>query len=107
MAVDADAKRLLSDEEISTALADLPGWDRQGDKLAATFNFADFSEAFGFMSRVALISERQVAYEIRSGVLQRVPVILETTRMIGLTQRRDWVPSHPHERLIAVFETLV
>ena len=57
--------------------------------------------------RLALISERQVAYEIRSGVLQRVPVILETTRMIGLTQRRDWVPSHPHERLIAVFETLV
>ena len=58
MAVDADAKRLLSDEEIAAALEDLPGWERQGDKLAATFNFSDFSEAFGFMSRVALISER-------------------------------------------------
>ncbi|MDE0614870.1 MAG: 4a-hydroxytetrahydrobiopterin dehydratase [Acidimicrobiia bacterium] len=86
MAVDADAKRLLSDEEITAALADLPGWERQGDKLAATFNFSDFSEAFGFMSRVALISERLFHHPEWSNVWSTVEIAITNHAAGGLTE---------------------
>ena len=86
MAVDADAKRLLSDEEISAALAELPGWERQGDKLAATFSFSDFSEAFGFMSRVALISERLFHHPEWSNVWSTVEIAITNHAAGGLTE---------------------
>jgi 4a-hydroxytetrahydrobiopterin dehydratase len=34
------------------------GWEVVDEKLQRTFTFADFSEAFGFMARVALIAEK-------------------------------------------------
>jgi len=34
------------------------GWDVVDQRLVRTFTFADFSEAFGFMTRVALIAEK-------------------------------------------------
>jgi len=37
---------------------DVAGWDVVDDKLHRTFELADFSEAFGFMARVALIAEK-------------------------------------------------
>jgi 4a-hydroxytetrahydrobiopterin dehydratase len=33
-------------------------WEERDDALHAEFEFADFSEAFGFMSRVALLAEQ-------------------------------------------------
>lgn len=33
-------------------------WKEENNKLTKTFNFKDFSEAFGFMTRVALIAEK-------------------------------------------------
>ena len=35
------------------------GWTRDGDTLHRELTFADFSEAFGFMTRVALIAEKR------------------------------------------------
>ncbi len=86
MAVDADAKRLLSDEEVATALEDLPGWEHRGDKLHATFKFADFSEAFGFMSRVALISERLFHHPEWSNVWATVEIDITNHAAGGLTE---------------------
>ena len=34
------------------------GWDVVDARLVRTFTFSDFSEAFGFMTRVALIAEK-------------------------------------------------
>ncbi len=34
-------------------------WTEQDNKLCRTFRFADYSEAFAFMTRVALIAEKQ------------------------------------------------
>ncbi|WP_419926568.1 4a-hydroxytetrahydrobiopterin dehydratase [Candidatus Poriferisocius sp.] len=86
MAVDADAKRLLSDDEITAALENLPGWERQGEKLAAAFQFADFSEAFGFMSRVALISERLFHHPEWSNVWSTVEIAITNHAAGGLTE---------------------
>ena len=44
----------LSAADADTRLSALPGWTRRGKKLHRAFTFRDFSEAFGFMARVAL-----------------------------------------------------
>lgn len=33
-------------------------WKETDDKLTRTFKFKDFNEAFGFMTRVALVAEK-------------------------------------------------
>ena len=49
----------LSDQEVATALAKLPGWNRVDGRSAITkkFQFADFNAAWGSMCRVALAAE--------------------------------------------------
>ncbi len=86
MAVEVDARRLLGDQEIAAALKDLPGWERRGDKLHATFNFSDFSEAFGFMSRVALVSERLFHHPEWSNVWSTVEIAITNHAAGGLTE---------------------
>jgi len=48
----------LSDAEIPVRLASLPGWTLAGGKLRREFVFRDFADAFGFMTRVALVAEK-------------------------------------------------
>ena len=50
--------KVLTHNEIESALKDLSGWSVAEGKLAKDFKFADFVEAFGFMSRIALVAER-------------------------------------------------
>ena len=38
---------------------DVPGWQETAEGLIRTFEFDDFSQAFGFISRVALVAETQ------------------------------------------------
>jgi 4a-hydroxytetrahydrobiopterin dehydratase len=47
----------LEDTAIETALADLDDWAIDGGKLFRELVFDDFSQAFGFMTRVALVAE--------------------------------------------------
>ena len=44
----------LSQSELATALTDLDGWSVQDGKLHREFRFADFTAAFGFMTKVAI-----------------------------------------------------
>ncbi len=44
----------LTDTEIEAALQDLDGWTVVDGKLHREFKFADFTEAFGFMTKVAI-----------------------------------------------------
>lgn len=71
-------------------LADtLPGWrllpDR--DALARDFKFRDFSAAWGFMARVALLAERHDHHPEWSNVYNRVSVTLTTHDAGGLSGR--------------------
>ena len=50
---------LLPDAEIDAALADLPGWRRDGAALRTEMHFRDFAEAFGVATRVALLAEKR------------------------------------------------
>jgi 4a-hydroxytetrahydrobiopterin dehydratase len=46
-----------TEAERAEFLASHPGWDLDGETLRRTFGFADFNEAMGFVTRVALVAE--------------------------------------------------
>jgi len=76
----------LSDAEIQARLASLPGWSLAEGKLRRKFEFTDFSEAFGFMSRAALVAEKMDHHPDWSNVWNRVTVELSTHDAGGLTK---------------------
>jgi 4a-hydroxytetrahydrobiopterin dehydratase len=79
----------LTEAEIAAALASLPGWSRLEGRSAIRkkFQFADFNEAWGFMSRVALLAEAQNHHPEWSNVWNRVEVTLSTHDAGGLSAR--------------------
>ena len=48
---------LLSDDAVSTALADLPGWERDGDSLVRTARLPGFLDAIAVVDAVAREAE--------------------------------------------------
>jgi 4a-hydroxytetrahydrobiopterin dehydratase len=83
------AIRQLTETERDVALAALPEWSLRDDKLAIRreFKFADFSAAFGFMARVALLAEKRDHHPEWSNVYNRVEITLTTHDAGGLSQR--------------------
>ena len=82
------AERLSADSR-KQALGTLPGWaEVQGrDAIGKTFVFKDFNEAFGFMTRVALLAERADHHPEWSNVYKRVTIMLSTHEVGGLSER--------------------
>lgn len=57
------------------------------DAIAKKFRFADFSEAFGFMTRVALLAERMDHHPRWSNSYRMVEIELTTHDAGGVTER--------------------
>ncbi|HAA11206.1 MAG TPA: 4a-hydroxytetrahydrobiopterin dehydratase [Cytophagales bacterium] len=53
-------------------------WQEADNKLSRTFEFADFVTAFGFMSSVAILAEKQDHHPNWSNVYNRVTIELTT-----------------------------
>lgn len=81
------ARTKLSDAEIQSALANAPGWSVKAGKLHRDFQFADFSEAFAFMTRAALAAEKLDHHPEWFNVWNKVAVDLSTHDAGGITQR--------------------
>jgi 4a-hydroxytetrahydrobiopterin dehydratase len=79
--------QLLGPEEVSTRLAELPDWRLVDGKLQRRFKFPDFVAAFGFMSRVALMAEKQNHHPEWSNVYGSVVIDLATHDAGGITER--------------------
>ena len=79
----------LTDGHRDEALATLPDWtyEPERDAIARSFTFRDFSEAFGFMTRVALFAEKADHHPEWSNVWNRVDILLTTHDAGGLSQR--------------------
>ncbi len=79
----------LDTEQVRERLAALPGWQLSDDGLAITrrFKFADFQQAFAFMTQVALAAERADHHPEWSNVYNRVEIRLTTHDAGGLTER--------------------
>ena len=85
-----DKKRLLTSGEIESSMLFLnteekEAWQLEGQELVATFQFADFVTAFGFMAQAALVAERMNHHPDWSNVYRRVNVRLTTHESGGLT----------------------
>ena len=70
------------------ALLNLDGWElvEGREAIAKTFEFADFSAAFGFMSRAALKAEAIDHHPEWFNVWSKVDVVLSTHDVGGLTE---------------------
>jgi 4a-hydroxytetrahydrobiopterin dehydratase len=79
----------LSEDERARALDRLGEWDydEARDALTRRFLFADFCEAFAFMTRVALIAEKVDHHPEWSNVWNRVDILLTTHDAGGLSAR--------------------
>jgi 4a-hydroxytetrahydrobiopterin dehydratase len=77
----------LTEAEIAAALPDVPGWTQSGDGIERQYKFADFTEAFGFMARVALLAEKADHHPEWSNVYNKVSIRLTTHDASGLSAR--------------------
>jgi 4a-hydroxytetrahydrobiopterin dehydratase len=78
----------LTAEARKAALGKLPGWsDVSGrDAIARKFTFRDFNEAFGFMTRAALVAEKMDHHPEWFNVYKTVEVTLSTHDAGGVTE---------------------
>ncbi len=84
----------LSHSHIAEAMAQVPHWRHQThlgaserDAITREFVFADFSQAFSFMTQVALAAEKLDHHPEWSNVYNRVGVVLSTHDAGGLTEK--------------------
>lgn len=53
-------------------------WKEENDKLKRNFEFDDFSEAFAFMTQVAILAEKHQHHPTWSNTYNKVEIILTT-----------------------------
>ncbi|RMG56306.1 MAG: 4a-hydroxytetrahydrobiopterin dehydratase [Bacteroidetes bacterium] len=76
-----------TERDAQTTLQSLPGWHFANAGIEKTFQFKDFVEAFGFMSRVAILAEKANHHPEWSNVYRTVEVRLSTHDAGGLTDK--------------------
>jgi 4a-hydroxytetrahydrobiopterin dehydratase len=79
------AAQPLSPSQIVALPDELPSWNLIDGKLQRELRFADFSEAFAFMARVALAAEAMGHHPEWSNVWNRVSIALTTHDTGGLS----------------------
>jgi len=86
----------------AAALRKLKGWREAGDgeAITRTFTFADFNEAFGFMTRAALVAEKMDHHPEWTNVYKTVTVTLTSHDAGGVT-RRDIELAEAMDRIAA------
>jgi 4a-hydroxytetrahydrobiopterin dehydratase len=79
----------LDPPRVTELLASVPDWKHDAARGAITrsFTFADFRQAFAFMTQVALAAERRDHHPEWSNVWNRVQIAWSTHDAHGLTQR--------------------
>lgn len=78
----------LDTQTLDRALKDLEGWQKDGrGAIAKSFAFKDFSQAFGFMARVALLAEKADHHPDWSNSYNKVEIALSSHDAGGITQK--------------------
>ena len=77
----------LTETEIAAAMPGIPGWTRVADAIERRYRFADFTHAFAFMARVALLAEKADHHPEWSNVYDKVDIRLTTHDAGGLSAR--------------------
>lgn len=79
----------IEGDDLHGCVAELDGWDLRDDARAIvrTFRFGDFSEAFAFMTRVAMLAEVSDHHPEWFNVYNRVEITLTTHDAGGVSER--------------------
>jgi 4a-hydroxytetrahydrobiopterin dehydratase len=79
----------LTPQQARERLAALPGWrlDESRGAISRRYVFADFAQAFAFMTEVALAAEKRDHHPEWSNVYNRVDIVLTTHDAGGLTEK--------------------
>ncbi len=75
----------LSEEEIQEQIGKLNGWKVADGKVSKTFEFEDFVQAFGFMTRVAIEAEKMNHHPEWFNVYNKVKIDLVTHDVGGIS----------------------
>ena len=89
----------LDDEALAGLGSELPAWQLRDGKLCRAFEFADFMQAFGFMTRVALRAEQHNHHPEWRNVYNRVDIAL-TTHDVGGVSPLDVALAHDIDALV-------
>lgn len=79
------SKEPLSSDELEAALGQLTSWTLEAGKLHRQLKFRDFVDAFGFMSKVAILAESMNHHPEWSNVYNTVTIDLSTHEVGGIS----------------------
>ena len=88
----------LNTDQIQSNLSDLKTWSYQDGKLQREYQFANFVEAFGFMTRAAIIAEAMNHHPEWSNVYNKV-IIKLVTHDVGGISLKDFELARKFEKL--------
>lgn len=78
--------KLYTSDQIQLNLFQIKDWAVANNSISKQFEFASFSEAFGFMTRVALEAEKLDHHPEWKNIYNRVWIILSTHDAGGITE---------------------
>jgi 4a-hydroxytetrahydrobiopterin dehydratase len=77
----------LSESQILEGLKELHGWNQESHFICKDFRFKDFVEAFGFMTKVALLAESMDHHPNWYNVFNNVQIKLSTHEAGGISDK--------------------
>ena len=77
---------LLSDEDVTTRLEGLEGWERDGDSIRREFKFEDFVGSVDFVNRITPAAEEMNHHPDLAISWNKVTVSLSTHSQGGITE---------------------
>ena len=93
------ARHPLSQEEISAAVSELPGWEMVAGKLHKTYKFPSFARAMGWMMSVAIHADKMDHHPEWCNVYNRVTVDLATHDLGNVVSNLDIDLAHKMEMM--------
>ena len=77
----------LSDDEVRTGLAKLPGWERRDDEIEKVFQLPSFPDAIAFVTRIGFLAEKANHHPDLDIRWRKVRVALSTHSEGGITEK--------------------
>ena len=78
----------LTTQEIQNTIDEkLTSWKLESDQLVCNYKFKDFIEAFGFMTKVALLAQQANHHPEWSNIYNRVKICLTAHDAGGITKK--------------------
>ncbi len=76
------------------------GWEQADNKLYKAFTFKNFNEAFGFMTRVALIAEKMDHHPTWTNTWNKVEIWLQTHSADNTVTEKDYTLAKKIDKLV-------